>query len=102
MSSRYSDGRCDPKLMYASKPAVRAHSRSVDGFPSVRACEYCRSQALDATPEHPHSDPQSAIITFWEHLPESDPTASIFFTTSIPPVTEPKTTCLPSSQSVFT
>ena len=34
--------------------------------------------------------------------PDPEPTASIFLTTSMPLVTEPKTTCLPSSQSVLT
>ena len=35
-------------------------------------------------------------------LPEEVPTASTALTTSMPLVTEPKTTCLPSSQSVLT
>ena len=34
--------------------------------------------------------------------PDPEPTASIFLTTSMPLVTDPKTTCLPSSQSVLT
>merc|ERR1712137_590168 len=37
-----------------------------------------------------------AVLPLWE------PTASIFFTTSMPSVTLPKTTCLPSSHAVFT
>ena len=36
------------------------------------------------------------VVPLWE------PTPSIFFTTSIPSVTEPKTTCLPSNQAVLT
>jgi len=35
-------------------------------------------------------------------LPDWEPTASMALTTSMPLVTEPKTTCLPSSQSVLT
>eukprot|EP00429_Kryptoperidinium_foliaceum_P077649 CAMPEP_0176225098 /NCGR_PEP_ID=MMETSP0121_2-20121125/21589_1 /TAXON_ID=160619 /ORGANISM="Kryptoperidinium foliaceum, Strain CCMP 1326" /LENGTH=49 /DNA_ID= /DNA_START= /DNA_END= /DNA_ORIENTATION= len=35
-------------------------------------------------------------------LPLDDPTPSIFFTTSMPSVTQPKTTCLPSNHAVFT
>ena len=38
----------------------------------------------------------------FEVAPDPEPTASIFLTTSMPLVTEPKTTCLPSSQSVLT
>ena len=41
-------------------------------------------------------------MTGLEVAPEPEPTASIFLTTSKPWVTEPKTTCLPSSQSVLT
>ena len=35
-------------------------------------------------------------------LPDWEPTASMALTTSMPLVTVPKTTCLPSSQSVLT
>ena len=42
------------------------------------------------------------MTTGFEVAPEPEPTASIFLTTSMPLVTEPKTTCLPSSQSVLT
>ena len=42
------------------------------------------------------------MSTFFDVAPEPEPTASIFLTTSMPLVTEPKTTCLPSSQSVLT
>ena len=41
-------------------------------------------------------------MTGLDVAPEPEPTASIFLTTSMPLVTEPKTTCLPSSQSVLT
>ena len=41
-------------------------------------------------------------MTGFDVAPEPEPTASIFLTTSMPLVTEPKTTCLPSSQSVLT
>ena len=41
--------------------------------------------------------PQSDIITCFFAFPESLPQASIAFRTSIPSVTFPKTTCLPSS-----
>ena len=42
------------------------------------------------------------MTTGFKVAPEPEPTASIFLTTSMPLVTEPKTTCLPSSQSVLT
>ena len=42
------------------------------------------------------------MTTGLEVAPDPEPTASIFLTTSMPLVTEPKTTCLPSSQSVLT
>ena len=42
------------------------------------------------------------MTTGFDVAPEPEPTASIFLTTSMPLVTEPKTTCLPSSQSVLT
>ena len=42
------------------------------------------------------------MMTGLEVAPDPEPTASIFLTTSMPLVTEPKTTCLPSSQSVLT
>lgn len=34
-------------------------------------------------------------------FPESEPNASIFLTTSMPSVMDPKTTCFPSNQDVF-
>lgn len=40
------------------------------------------------------------MTTFLLGLPCPDPTASTFFTTSLPAETLPKTTCLPSSQEV--
>lgn len=46
--------------------------------------------------------PQLAITTFLLVLPDCDPTASIFLTTSNPSTTEPKTTCLPSSLQMNT
>eukprot|EP00409_Alexandrium_fundyense_P003343 CAMPEP_0185903476 /NCGR_PEP_ID=MMETSP0196C-20130402/2726_1 /TAXON_ID=2932 /ORGANISM="Alexandrium fundyense, Strain CCMP1719" /LENGTH=97 /DNA_ID=CAMNT_0028622539 /DNA_START=128 /DNA_END=421 /DNA_ORIENTATION=+ len=48
------------------------------------------------------SCPQSATATGLDVLPDCEPTASILLTTSIPSVTIPKTTCLPSSQAVLT
>ena len=42
------------------------------------------------------------MMTGLDVAPDPEPTASIFLTTSMPLVTEPKTTCLPSSQSVLT
>ena len=42
------------------------------------------------------------MTTGFEVAPDPEPTASIFLTTSMPLVTDPKTTCLPSSQSVLT
>ena len=46
--------------------------------------------------------PQWAIMTGFAVLPDWEPTASMALTTSMPLVTVPKTTCLPSSQSVLT
>ena len=46
--------------------------------------------------------PQSEMTTGLEVSPLWLPTASQALTTSMPLVTEPKTTCLPSSQSVLT
>merc|ERR1719478_1731516 len=46
--------------------------------------------------------PLSTITTGFEVFPLCEPTASHFFTTSMPSTTFPKTTCFPSSQSVFT
>jgi len=42
------------------------------------------------------------MTIFFEVAPEPEPYDSTFFTTSIPFVTEPKTTCLPSSHAVLT
>ena len=42
------------------------------------------------------------MTTGFEVWPDWEPTASMAFTTSMPLVTEPNTTCLPSSQSVLT
>merc|ERR1711924_58495 len=44
----------------------------------------------------------AATTTFLDVLPLCDPTASIFLTTSMPSVTDPNTTCFPSSQAVLT
>lgn len=44
--------------------------------------------------------PQSMILTFWFVRPFALPTFSIWWTISIPLVTRPNTTCLPSSQGV--
>lgn len=41
--------------------------------------------------------PLAAIVTDWRVLPWLEPTPSIFLTTSIPSVTWPNTTCLPSN-----
>merc|ERR1711879_687692 len=46
--------------------------------------------------------PQSAIMTGLAVFPLWLPTASIFFTISMPSLTCPNTTCLPSSQAVLT
>merc|ERR1711879_396363 len=52
--------------------------------------------------DNPQIWPQSAITTGLLVFPDCEPTASIFFTTSIPSDTDPKTQCLPSSHPVFT
>ena len=48
-----------------------------------------------------HSSPLSMMETLLDGFPDLVPTLSIFLTTSIPDTTWPKTTCFPSSQSVF-
>ena len=55
-----------------------------------------------APPVFQLSWPQSAILMVADVLPDPDPYPSTFLTTSIPFVTEPKTTCFPSSHSVLT
>ena len=47
-----------------------------------------------------HNSPQSAMRTSALVAPDCEPTASTFFTTSIPSTTLPKTTCLPSNHVV--
>ena len=47
------------------------------------------------------SSPQLAMVTFSVGFPDFVPNFSIFWTTEIPEITFPKTTCFPSSQSVF-
>ncbi len=47
------------------------------------------------------SCPQSVTTTGWDVFPLVEPTDSTVFTTSMPLVTLPKTTCLPSSHGVF-
>jgi hypothetical protein len=42
------------------------------------------------------------MVTVFEVLPVWDPTFSMFWTTSRPSLTWPKTTCLPSNQEVLT
>merc|ERR1719336_849003 len=76
-------------------------------MPSLGGATWRRTVILDillSSPSEGHhsSCPQSAITTGLDVLPDCEPTASIFFTTSMPSVTLPKTTCLPSSQAVFT
>merc|ERR1740121_2224989 len=58
------------------------------------------SQICSSPPDQ--SWPQSATTTGLAVFPDCEPTASIFFTTSIPSTTVPKTQCLPSSHAVFT
>lgn len=53
--------------------------------------------------EHAYAScPQSTIEIVWLVLPVELPNDSICLTTSIPAVTKPKTTCLPSNQGVST
>ena len=71
--------------------------KSVPGFPGRRA--------LPGRPLLPRGDqtsPQLSMTTLADGLPLLVPRASIFLTRSDPSVTSPKTTCLPSSQSVST
>eukprot|EP01063_Lacrimia_lanifica_P028132 TRINITY_DN405_c0_g3_i1.p3 TRINITY_DN405_c0_g3~~TRINITY_DN405_c0_g3_i1.p3 ORF type:complete len:102 (+),score=19.41 TRINITY_DN405_c0_g3_i1:15-320(+) len=49
-----------------------------------------------------YSCPHFAIRICCDVFPLCDPKLSTFCTTSIPFVTDPNTTCFPSSQSVFT
>jgi len=45
--------------------------------------------------------PEFLILTGLDTFPDSDPTASILSNMSIPSITVPNTTCLPSNQVVF-
>ena len=56
-----------------------------------------------ATPQRTayESCPQFSMTILALVAPLSEPYDSTFFTTSMPAVTEPKTTCLPSSQLVW-
>lgn len=52
--------------------------------------------------KHHFISPQSAMTHGADGAPSSDPFDSIAFTTSIPSITLPKTTCFPSSHVVLT
>merc|ERR1711948_189185 len=73
-------------------------SSRADGLPKIIVCleGHKLPSEFEIQSQTPQHTPQSAICTGLEHLPESEPTPSIFFTTSMPPVTLPKTTCFPS------
>lgn len=53
-------------------------------------------QALLINQPKPTS-PQSAMYIFWDVLPLREPSDSMRFTTAMPSVTRPNTTCLPSA-----
>jgi len=66
-------------------------------------CIWPQSLLNGIWPQSYESWPQSLMTTGLEVVPDCEPTASIFLTTSmVSAVTLPKTTCLPSSQSVLT
>ena len=94
MSAGYIDMRLPRRVSPSRAPNTPLHPASTP-HPSPRVLT-SRVWALY------ESWPQSAMTTGLEVLPLWLPTASTALTTSMPPVTEPKTTCLPSSQSVLT
>ena len=47
------------------------------------------------------NSPQSSITTFFDVFPDLEPTASMAWTTSIPFVTFPNTTCLPEGKGKY-
>merc|ERR1712100_809839 len=67
-------------------------------YGSVKCTPQNQGHCLSRLPQH---WPQSAITTGCDVLPSLEPTASTFFTTSMPSVTLPKTTCLPSKCGVW-
>merc|ERR1711906_70998 len=67
----------------------------------VQPNEYARAERQEPIVLAYRSD-HSRRSTGLEVAPLSEPTASTALTSSIPPVTLPKTQCLPSSQSVLT
>merc|ERR1712183_1101390 len=75
----------------------QAHELSKTDGPS-----YHLAIAVKAHQTSQLSWPQSEMTTGLAVLPDCEPTPSIFFTTSMPSTTLPKTTCLPSNQAVFT
>ena len=82
---------------------------SVDTSSSIPCFEIApheRHQSIPSPPSGAPSgiiSPQSSITTGLDVAPAGAlPTASIFFTKSIPSTTSPKTTCLPSKCGVAT
>ena len=61
-----------------------------------------RVKSVERYEEANQTVPEEVMVTFDFGRPESVPTASTRFTTSIPSTTSPKTTCLPSSHDVTT
>ena len=61
-----------------------------------------RVKSVERYEEANQTVPEEVMVTFDFGRPESVPTASTCFTTSIPSTTSPKTTCLPSSHDVTT
>lgn len=102
---------------HAQLREVVTYSHAADALPApagVRAqrtirrlptpFRHAQGQSSEAHRRHglPHSWPQSVISTFFEVLPEPEPSASMALTTFMPSLTSPNTTCLPSSQLVTT
>lgn len=107
-SRRCDDGRTELLYQTGSKGACTCHGIGArqNGAAYGHACTSGPWSKDEGTPHlssNYSSSPQSSIVTGADVVPcGALPTASIFPMTSIPSVTLPKTTCLPSKKSVLT
>ena len=64
--------------------------------------DFCPPPPPPPEPAGLSSRPHLSMVTRARGVPSRDPQRSIFFTTSMPSITRPKMTCLPSSHGVAT